>query len=65
MSTARTERISMSPAEQASRDRRIARAVKDGISIPVLRRRFGVGEVTIKRACEKCGVEIPKGGNRL
>jgi transposase-like protein len=65
MSTTRSERISLSPSDRASRDRRIARAIKSGVNIHDVRRRFGIGEHAIREACREYGVTIPKGGNRL
>lgn len=65
MSTVRTERTALTPSDRASRDRRIARAVKSGVNINDVRRRFGIGEHSIREACRRYGVTIPRGGNRL
>lgn len=65
MSSVRTERIYPSPAELASRDRRIARAIKSGVSMVDIKSLFRVGESTIYAACKRYDVAIPKKGPKL
>ena len=62
-SHAKKMNASLTPAEVASRDRRIARAVRDGISMQEVKRRFGLDHRDIRRICLDHGVEPGKRGS--
>jgi hypothetical protein len=65
MTVTRSERAVLSPSDRASRDRRIARAVKYGVTYQDIKRRFQITDRTIRDICQRYGVAIPKGGPRL
>ena len=56
----RTEREGLSPAEKAKQDRRLARAIQDGIPIGILMRRYAVTQTRVRKVAEQCGLEIAK-----
>jgi len=62
--TSRPRRLP-TPGELASRDRRIARAVRDGLTVKEAMRRFSLDSKTIRTICAAHGVEPGKRGVRL
>ena len=47
---------SLTPAEKAARDRRLARAVRDGMTYAAAAKRFGIDARAVRLICEAMGV---------
>ncbi len=61
------ERAPMSADEQAKADRRLIRAIKNGMCITQLQRSYGATEARVKKLAAEHGLTIRRGngGNRL
>lgn len=57
----RSERESLSPLEKAKQDRRIARAIQQGMPLNRLMRTFAVTEVRVTKVATALGLQIVKG----